>query len=342
MDYHITCNTDDNYAQHCCAMLCSLFENNKELSFVVHVLTHDLSQNSKQCLDRLGNKYHQTVRICNVDETSLKGVLFRNKSRPLTMAAYYRLLLPDVLDKSINKVLYLDCDIIVLGSIRELFLLEIDQFALAACADIMPYSIEHRNQLSLQYNQRTFCSGLMMINLKYWREHDSSKKAIRFAKTSRGHVYLHDQDALNYVFKDEWFELPPYWNRSPLSISIVDKKTQYFDKEEFAFNPRLFHYAGREKPWMDVFFPNRSPYTKYLTLSGFTPVKFQELDRKTRLTIVLKSIRYYLNKYLHPLFPEIILLLVRDIVVIMTFLYTILFHYSGIKRFLLVNWLKKY
>ena len=60
------------------------------------------------------------ITIYSVDESKLEGVVFR-KNRPLTKAAYYRVLLPEVLDVSIEKVLYLDCDIVVVGEVKELF-----------------------------------------------------------------------------------------------------------------------------------------------------------------------------------------------------------------------------
>lgn len=48
--YNITCNTDDNYAQHCNAMLCSLFENNKDEEITVHVLCGNLSETNRQLI----------------------------------------------------------------------------------------------------------------------------------------------------------------------------------------------------------------------------------------------------------------------------------------------------
>ena len=92
MIYHVTCNTDDNYLQHCCAMLCSLFENNKEMTFHVHLLTHSLAADGKSFLNSLCQRYGYKINVYDVDEMKLEGVKFR-KNRPLTKAAYYRILL---------------------------------------------------------------------------------------------------------------------------------------------------------------------------------------------------------------------------------------------------------
>lgn len=85
------------------------------------------------------------------------------------MAAYYRLLLSSVLPQNLDKVLYLDCDMIVMRDIQEIFKIEIDNYALAATIDKFPYTEKHRLQLHMEVGERTFCSGIMLVNLKYWR-----------------------------------------------------------------------------------------------------------------------------------------------------------------------------
>lgn len=166
--YNITCNTDDNYAQHCNAMLCSLFENNKDEEITVHVLCGNLSETNRQLIKDLSVRYQQQVLFHAVDESVLDGVQFRSK-RPLTKAAYYRLLLSSIL-RDVDKVLYLDCDMIVLGKIKELFDIELDNYALAAVLDPMPYNNQHQMQLHLSTETHTFCSGIMLVNLEYWRK----------------------------------------------------------------------------------------------------------------------------------------------------------------------------
>ena len=151
MEFNVVINIDDNYVQHCMAMLCSLFENNKKHYIHVHVLTAKLSKENTTVLNNLAEKYDNKIHVYKVDESPLEGVQFR-KERPLSKAAYYRLLLASILPVNINKILYLDCDMIVLGDVSELFDLEIDNYALAATLDTFPYSSLHRRQLHLSMN----------------------------------------------------------------------------------------------------------------------------------------------------------------------------------------------
>ena len=312
MIYNITCNTDDNYAQHCCAMLCSLFENNKDYTFSIHILSHSLSAKNSKQIESLCSRYNQKLQIYDVDESRLEGVKFREK-RPLTKAAYYRILLPEILGENITKILYLDCDIIILNKIVDIYDIDISNYALAACVDSSPYSSNHRNQLGLSLTDLAFCSGVMLLNLEYWRSHNALVKLLEFSKRERVPVYLHDQDSLNFVFKNQWFVLPPKWNRGVMSFFQIHPGEKFFDYLEYDQTPQLIHYASNiAKPWYDVYFPERKYYLKYLYLSGFEGVKFDKRSFKQKIMVYESSLIYFLNKYIRPFVPNFIEIILKD------------------------------
>lgn len=337
--YHITCNTDDNYSQHCMAMLCSLFENNKNESFTIHILCKSLSDYNQKSLIRLTESYEQKIIFHIVDDSPLEGVQFRI-NRPLTKAAYYRLLLSSIL-QDINKVLYLDCDIIILGKVKELFELEINNYALAAVVDVMPYNNCHQMQLHQPVDAHCFCSGIMLINLDYWRKHNIEAKLLNFAKRKREPVYLHDQDVLNYVLKKQWFMLPPKWNVNPIIIT----RSYYFRNyhyEEMIFSPAIIHYCSNLiKPWYKAPCPGGSYYRHYLKLSKYEKIYFKRLPFKTYLKCIYSYIRIYLISRISPLTPKIITLIIYDIYsLIQLFLFILGWIFLSKKKFALK--LKKY
>lgn len=313
MLYHITCNTDDNYAQHCCAMLCSLFENNKECGFHVHVLTHSLSEKNSDEIGKFCSTYGNKYTIYEVDESRLDGVKFR-KERPLTKAAYYRILLPEILDETIERVLYLDCDMIVVGSVKELFDLELDGYALAATLDCMPYNSTHRKQLQFEVDERSFCSGIMMINLAYWKEHNAVNRLLEYSKREKSPIYLHDQDSLNYVFKKQWYLLPPKWNKPALSFFPDVRNQQYFDTYEYVYEPVVIHFSSSMKPWFKMSFPYSDLYVKYLRMSGFPNPVFQQVPLGKRMSFEMLKLRYYVRKNILPFMPRLAMILISDIV----------------------------
>ena len=278
---HVCCSTDDNYAQHCGVMLCSLFENNSDAQFEVHILISSLLEENIKNLRSVVERYGKTCHFHEVDAKRLKGVKFR-ENRPLTEAAYYRILMASIFDSSISTVLYLDADLVVVGDITPLFKLNIDDFALAAPKDLAKLNDERRIQLSIQHNEPYFCSGMMLINLDYWRKNKSEEKLIEFSKRERK-VYNHDQDALNAVFHGHWFMLSPKWNRFYPDIydnSFFEHKS---DKIEFDKNPVIIHFSNYFKPWNKINWIGlkwnkyRKYYYEYLDLTPWTGAKSQKL-----------------------------------------------------------------
>lgn len=299
MEMNIGINIDDNYIQHAMAMLCSICENNRNHNITLHVLHKNLSNQAKCILERLLIRYGNQVRFYEVDEYPLNGVQFRKKN-PLSMAAYYRLLLAEVLPQNIEKVLYLDVDLLVLKDISEIFSLEIDDYALAATLDAFPYSDQHRMQLHMQADQKTFCSGVMLVNLKYWRNHDVTNGLLEYSKRHREVVFLHDQDVLNYYFKGKWFLLPPKWNRYAfLNRALRCEGYRLFDYKEYTLDPVILHYAAADmKPWYNCLIPQKKHYVKYLQLSGYDNILYKKVAYSKKLTLLILTVKNVIGNWL--------------------------------------------
>lgn len=293
MELNIVINIDDNYIQHAMAMLCSLFDNNESNLVNIHVLTKGLTQESEEKVTALADKYSRKLFIYNVNDEILNGVQFR-KTRPLTKAAYYRLLISEIIPISIDKILYLDCDLIVLDDISEIFKFDLSNYALAATLDDFPLTNQHRLQLNMEADQKTFCSGVMLINLKYWRENKVTEDLIKYAKKEKVEVHFHDQDVLNYLFKNKWFLLPPKWNRIATDTKIREKyRYRKFDLADFYERPKIIHYANLStKPWQRTFSPCRNVYRKYLVKSGYSPKSFSQIQIAHAIKLSLITLKY--------------------------------------------------
>lgn len=341
MLYHLTCSTDNNYLQYCEVMLCSVFENNKDLHFYVHLLHSELTKDSIAIMTNFCSRYQNQISFYKIDDEMLKNVNRRENS-PVSIATYYRVLLPDLLDESIDKIFYLDCDVIVLGDIKPLYDINYDGYGVAAIFDASPYDSAHRELMGLDLTGKAFCAGVMMINLDYWREHNSKDALLEYSNTKQEKVYLEDQDALNYVFRNHWFQLPYKWAKTPLSIGIVDPNMKDFDQYEYAFEPRIIHYAGSLKPWCDVWFPERKYYQKYLAISGIKDPKIKHVSSLFRLSTYKRIIRYWLNRFVRPIVPDILEMLVKDIINVLNLILSILKGPKATNRFLFGRWLRKY
>jgi len=345
MIYHVTCSTDDNYLQHCVAMLCSLFENNKDMKMQVHLLVDSLSQESRNVISSLSERYGNKAVFYDIKPEMLENIQLNdiqfNGKKMYSIATYYRIFLPSLLPADIDRILYLDCDIIVLQSVAELYGLNLNGYGVAAVKDCTPFDSYHRFKMGLGLQHSAFCAGMMMINLDYWRKNGCQKKLIEYTTHSWKAVYMQDQDALNYVFRDSWFQLPYKWGRTPLAIAPVDKTQRWFDILEFANQPCIIHYAAHVKPWLDVWFPLQDYYWYYLKLSGFSNVKKTHANTQLRSTILKTLIRYYMNRYIRPLVPDFVECLLLDVLNVIRFI-IFTFWPHRLAEFLLKRWCQKY
>lgn len=339
MIINIACSTDSNYVQHCMAMLCSLLENNKCHDIHVHLFGDNLSTETKSLLTQLVQRYNQTYEFYTIDNKLLKGTRHNHSDR-FPLAAYYRLLFPSVISEKIHKLLYLDCDAIIMGDIKPLVEIDLQGYALAATPDNYPDS-DKRHEMGLQVSDRTFCSGVMLINLDYWRVHNSQLYLIKYLH-EHSDTILPDQEALNSVFRGQWFMLPPKWSRPPCAIGFLQQGMKQFDQEEYAFNPQIFHYSSFFlKPWYDIAFPGQELYWRYIEKSGFSFSKVTKISIRHKVKAYSIVSRYYFSKYVYPLIPEVIEIPCRDTLFIIRSI--IEFSQSlHAKRIMMHRWIKKH
>lgn len=338
---HVTCSTDDNYVQHCMAMICSLFENNKAHEVIVHIFHHGLSIASQKLFEKLSSRYNNKVVFYDINPSTFEGVALNPNHTWLSMAAYYRFLISSLIPCEIDKILYLDCDIIVLQDISQLFKLQMQNYGVAAVKDCTPYTLKHRDVMGLALNDHAFCSGVMLINLKYWREHNCEEQLFNYAREQKDNLLMEDQDVLNYVFRRKWFQLPYKYGRTPLAVVPVDNTQKWFDIYEYVNEPCIFHYAAHVKPWLDVWFPDQHYYWHYVQISGFPNPQKTHANRQLQFKIYKTVTRYLINKYIRPFVPDFIDLIIRDIYFTLMFIANI-FRPARFKNMMLKRWCQKY
>lgn len=305
---HILCATDDNYAQHCGVMICSICQNHKDNNLCFHIIENELSEESRSKIRKIINTYNQEIiyhRICPVYFSDFK---LGNKTYT-SPSVYYRLFVTRLItDSSIEKILYLDCDIVVLKDIAPLFNIDMSDYTIAAVGDInQPMYEEQAFQISFSYNDKYFNSGVLMINLINWRKNNIEKQLKEFCIKERK-VFFPDQDALNKVFRGKWLELPPYWNR----FNLVHYEKLYFknkrDLLDYIYNPSLIHYASpTARPWMSLkYIPFANEYNFYLSQTPWKDSPKEHVTKYNRYKSMMQ-VRWANFLYRNPLLTRILL-----------------------------------
>jgi lipopolysaccharide biosynthesis glycosyltransferase len=157
-------------------------------------------------------------------------------------SCYSRLLLDKKLSKDINRCLWLDTDLIVNSDICELYDMNIDDYTIGAICDISTKNLNgdlikhYLHDLKLENPFKYFNSGVLLINLKKWKEQNIGEAAINYARTNYHFLDAQDQDVLNAILKDKWLNLDEKWNQSQYLSHLNEKEG-------------IIHLIGQKKPW---------------------------------------------------------------------------------------------
>lgn len=258
---NILCATDDNYVPYCGIMLTSLFENNKNVDIEVYLMTAGL--NAKNILDfnRLAKLYNKRIHIITVDNNVLKNCPIRVGDH-VSIVTYYRLLAPILLPSSIDKILYLDCDMVINGSLVELYNNDIENYAFAAVVDALFQDDDTYIRLSYDL-KKSYCNcGLLLINLDYWRKKNVLKRCLDYIDNNLEKIIFHDQDTLNVVLQDEKKLLPITYNFQTFFF-CKNKFSEDFScmvKKIIQERPIVLHFDGSIKVWNKQ---SKHPYLDY-------------------------------------------------------------------------------
>lgn len=266
---NIVCNIDDAYVKYCSVMLTSLFENNKEEKIDIHIITTHLTEDNRQLLNQQVHKYGNEIYYYLVKEELLKDYPIYTQEH-ISLSAYLRIFVAQVLPANINKVLYLDCDLIVCGSIYDLWNIDISNVAVACVEDMWSGKQDNYDRLAYDKQYSYFNSGVLLINLDYWREHNLIPQIIRYILDNGSKLIFYDQDALNAILHDKKKFIPLRWNMQDgfFRVKCRIHKDRLPLLEEELKHPVIIHYTGGKKPWnYKSQHPYKKEYYKYLNMT---------------------------------------------------------------------------
>ena len=259
--------TDENFVIPCLTCITSILENNKDEECHVYVLTEGLTDNSIDKFHKLSTIYSQPIEIRTIRIDKLKNLKVRP---PFPVSMYFRFLLPGILNGE-EKVLYLDCDIIVRHSIVDMYNVDLIDKACAVVID------QHCDDVLMQNNVRIrssyFNSGVMVMNLDYWRKNNVANNLINYIYNNPERCIYPDQDALNIVLDSKVEYLNPTYNfQHYWAVSFHLSKTSYLRHKEIieaSKDPVIVHFCS-QKPWHIKFYnPYKSEFYRYNKLHSF-------------------------------------------------------------------------
>jgi lipopolysaccharide biosynthesis glycosyltransferase len=255
---NIALASDANYLVHARVMLYSLYDSNKKNRFSIYLFTEAKDHPELKKIQQLTEQNENTVEIVPVNTELFEKF---HVGGHITIASYYRLLIPELLPKSIDKLIYLDIDILVKTDIRPLWEMHLGTNCVAAVDEKHE---AHARRLNLPGN-KYLNAGVLVINTSVWRQLNITEKGLIVAAEKVDTLIAYDQDVLNILLVDKWLSLPTKWNQ------MEGHRLGYMDQE-----PAIVHFLGF-KPWtIHCIHPMKKEYYRYYYKMEGTGKKIQD------------------------------------------------------------------
>lgn len=257
---------DENYLLPCKVLLYSFFANNQNETDVTIYLLHSTIPTEK--LEELKN--YCSGFGADLNPISVDASLFENaptnKRYPKEM--YYRLLSPLILPKDLDRVLYLDPDILIINPLRSLWELNLEGKIFAAASHTGLTEIANGiNQVRLDTEHEYFNSGVMLIDLNAARKLVSSKDVFDCVRKHEKELILPDQDVFNILYGKQTMPVDDViWNYDVRNYSkYLIRSTGKNNLNWTMQNTAVLHFCGKNKPWQEDYKnPFRMLYLHYL------------------------------------------------------------------------------
>jgi len=237
---HILLSSNNGYLMQAVVSINSILANNTDLKLHFHIFHKEISETDQKTVLQWIEEKESEVQL-SFHKIPVEDYVFPIKpGDAVSEETYFRILAPDFLPADVDRVLYVDCDTVTVGSLRELFQLDLTGKAVACAKGGAPQ--ERKDSLGLRVEDQYYQAGVTLINLAYWRKYNISKKVLDFIADNIDILPRWDQDALNAVLVGRYQLLPQKWNTFVCDVP----REQKFDEE-----PIILHYTGfhQHKPW---------------------------------------------------------------------------------------------
>ena len=223
-------------------MLESLMRNNQGIRFIAHTFADDLSEDSIKKFENVLRGGGCELVLHDLPENSRDLISNAPTLSHISIATYYRLFLPYVIDKSVKTILYLDCDIMIRGSVEALFEAKNTDTLIVGVSDINEE--DHANRIGVDKYVNTGVLNMDLPGIRQMYTMDSMLKEISKIMGQPENIVLGDQDIINLLFKGHIEEVPIYYN-----FQLLIHKAYCIKNPTLMRRIAIAHFITGDKPW---------------------------------------------------------------------------------------------
>ena len=258
---HVVFSSDDNYAPYLGAAIYSLLYCNSDFEHIrVFIIDNEIREENRRKLSSIVEKTTNTEVIW-ISFEKYREKLKLNLMWNISISAYARLFIAEMVPESVKRIIYLDCDMIVCQSLKELWDTDLNGKIIGVVQDTV--GSRAKEQLNLSLNERYFNSGMLLIDLDAWRKHNIGMECLHFLEMYNGQVYHHDQGVLNGVLCNEKCILPMRYNTITIHYffnlrqirKYYNETAEFYSLEEIETakrEPVIIHFTPSftSRPWI--------------------------------------------------------------------------------------------
>ena len=263
---------NEKYTKHLCISMLSLLDNNIGEDLNIYIVSLGISSVSQDILKSTALIYKRDLNIIEFSDIETKFT-YKPDTTKFDISALGRLFLGDLLPENIEKVIYLDCDTIILKNLKRMYAIDLKGKLLAAALEPTIYA-DLKVDIGMYVDANYYNSGVLLIDLKQWRKTRATECVINYLENINEYCLFTDQDAINGAFMHRIKILSPKYNfisnykyYSYNALVTISKRYSIIPKKDFDFakkNPGIVHFAGDERPWKSWNFnPYKKAYIKY-------------------------------------------------------------------------------
>ncbi len=292
--------TNALFQQHAAVCLTSLLANSQDLFFDVVMVSREGEALNEDKLRRSLQVFRNHSLRFRQFAPPADRVLPLNPRAHYTLDNWTRLWVADFFGANIDRALYLDSDMVIVGSVAPLWNVDLGG-ALLGAVDI-PGSQRGVENLGMRAEDGYFNAGVLLIDIEQWRRTRALDEALDYVSANHARLRELDQDVLNACFHGRRKRLDYKWNvirpffREPPVLPLPRAEIQAVLREA-----RIIHFNGWSKPWTYLCnHPRKAEYEKYLRLTewrDFVPADRTPMNRlrKTASMVLPKGVKRVLK-----------------------------------------------
>ena len=301
-NFHVALVADNNYAEFVATTIVSLFKTNRDFDHItIHLLSNGINSETVDIIHTHILQSEGSLFVYDISDISERlGVRVPNN---ISISSYGRLFLPAIIDLSIDKILYLDCDIIVTDTLYDLYNTNLKDNYIAGVLDTIRN--DAKEGIGIQISEPYVNAGVLLISLKNWRIDNLIEKCVSFLIKNNGFVLHNDQGVINAMCLGHIYVLHPKYNVTTNyythSYKLLKTTLPFYPQkeiEEAKEKPVIIHYTTGvlNRPWIKN--------SKHPLVSEFIKIRKQTYWKDHPLyednrSFALKVLSFFFNNFPH-------------------------------------------